>query len=385
MTTFPMDLVRPDLRAFTGYSSARTSFAGPPARVWLNANEAAEASSVDPDGAARRYPQPQPVALREAYAAYLGAHPDQLLLARGSDEAIDVLVRALCRPGTEEGIVVCSPTFGMYAVSAALHGVPVHDVPQRDTGDGFVHDLDAVARSVRSTGARVVFLASPGNPSGSVVEIDAVLALAREISGSAMVVLDEAYTEFANEPSAVPDLAQHPTLGVLRTMSKAHGLAGARVGALVAHPDLVAVLRRVQAPYPMPAPVTEIAVRALQESALTLTAERISTTVRLRDRLAAIIAGHPGVHAVYGSEANFVLARCADVDQVIGDVGSQAIAIRDMRHLPGLHDAVRITVGTDDDLDALAQALNQGHTGRSAVNTVPETTKTIKTTKERTR
>ncbi len=354
--TFPMDLVRPDLHTFGGYSSARTSFAGPLASIWLNANEAAEPNSVDPDGTARRYPQPQPAALRAAYAAYLGARGDQLLLARGSDEAIDVLVRALCRPGSDDGIIVCSPTFGMYAVSAALHGVPVHDVPQQDRGDRFVHDLSAVAHTVRSTGARIVFIASPGNPSGSVVEVEAVLGLVQAVSDIAMVVLDEAYTEFSGELSAIPDLDQHPTLGVLRTMSKAHGLAGARVGALVAHPDLIAVLGRVQAPYPMPAPVTEMAVRALEQKVLTQTAERVTSTVHRRDRLASIVASHPGVRAVYTSEANFVLARCVDTDQVIRDVAAHAIAIRDMRHLPGLHDAVRVSVGTDADLDALAAA-----------------------------
>ncbi|MGB3595220.1 MAG: aminotransferase class I/II-fold pyridoxal phosphate-dependent enzyme, partial [Ornithinimicrobium sp.] len=152
------------------------------------------------------------------------------------------------------------------------------------------------------------------------------------------------------------------TLGLLRTMSKAHGLAGARVGALVAHSDLVAVLRRVQAPYPMPAPVTELAGSALEDEAVAQTAERIASTVHRRDRLVAILARHPGVRAVYASEANFVLARCADVDQVLRDVAAHAIAIRDMRHLPGLHDAVRISVGTDADLDALQAALETTET-----------------------
>ncbi|MGB3258546.1 MAG: histidinol-phosphate transaminase [Ornithinimicrobium sp.] len=362
MTGFPMGLVRPDLRGFAGYSSARTSFAGPAASIWLNANEAAEPSSVDPDGTARRYPQPQPAALRASYAAYLRAREDQILLARGSDEAIDVLVRALCRPGSDEGIVVCSPTFGMYAVSAALHGVPVHDVPQHDAGDRFVHDLSAVSQAVRDTSARIVFIASPGNPSGSVVEVEALVRLVEAVSDIAMVIVDEAYTEFSAGRSAVPDLDHHPTLGLLRTMSKAHGLAGARVGALVAHPDLVAVLRRVQAPYPMPAPVTELAGSALEDEAVAQTAERIASTVHRRDRLVAILARHPGVRAVYASEANFVLARCADVDQVLRDVAAHAIAIRDMRHLPGLHDAVRISVGTDADLDALQAALETTET-----------------------
>lgn len=359
MSEFPRHLLRPDLRTFAGYSSARTSFTGPPARIWLNANEAAEPNSVDPDGRSRRYPPPQPTSLRGAFAAYLGARDEQVLLARGSDEAIDVLVRALCRPGSAEGIVVCSPTFGMYAVSAVLHGVPSHDAPQQDTGNRFEHDLEAVAKVVRATGARIVFLASPGNPSGSVIEIERVLTLARDLAGVAVVVLDEAYGEFASQGSAIDHLDNHPTLAVLRTMSKAHGLAGARVGALVAHPDLVSVVSRVQAPYPMPGPVVDLALRALQEQSLTDTHGRVAATRDRRDRLAEIISAHPDVTAVYDSEANFVLARSGDVDELLRAVVGHGIAIRDMRHLPGLHDAIRISVGTDDEIDALSQALAQ--------------------------
>lgn len=356
--TFPMSLIREDLAAFGGYSSARTSFDGPPATIWLNANEASSANVADPDGRTRRYPQPQPDALRTALSAYLGADYEQLLIARGSDEAIDVLIRTVCAPGGDRGIITCSPTFGMYAVSAAVHGVPAHDVPQHDTSTGFEHDLEAVATAVRATGARIVFLASPGNPTGSVIDLYDVLALADDIADVAMVVLDEAYVEFADEGSAIAAVAAHPTLAVLRTMSKAHGLAGARIGALIAHPDLVSVMRRVQAPYPLPTPAVDVAIEALSPASLADTAIRVDATVELRDRLAQIVTQARGVTCVYDSQANFVLARTSAPDRLIDAVRHQGIAIRDMRHLPGLSDAVRISVGTSDDLDALAHALH---------------------------
>jgi len=281
-----------------------------------------------------------------------------VLLARGSDEAIDVLIRTVCAPGGDRGIITCSPTFGMYAVSAAVHGVRSHDVPQHDTGSTFVHDLEAVATAVRYTGARIVFLASPGNPTGSVIDLYDVLTLADDIADVAMVVLDEAYVEFADEGSALAAVAAHPTLAVLRTMSKAHGLAGARIGALIAHPDLIAVMRRVQAPYPLPTPAVDVAIEALSPLSLADTATRVDATVDLRDRLARIVVQARGVKGVYDSQANFVLARTAAPDRLIDAVRHQGIAIRDMRHLPGLSDAVRISVGTSSDLDALAQALN---------------------------
>ncbi|MGB7448022.1 MAG: histidinol-phosphate transaminase [Ornithinimicrobium sp.] len=378
---FPVHLIRADLRAFAGYSSARTSHAGPAARIWLNANEAAEPNRADTHGTARRYPSPQPQALRQAFADYLGVDAAGLLLARGSDEAIDTLVRTVCGPGGEEGVVLCPPTFGMYAVSATVHGVPVHEVSQVDTGHRFDHDLGRVSETVRRTGARVVFLASPGNPTGSTVPREDLDQLLGDLAGRAVVVLDEAYAEFARPAptspgapaagsGAVPsaaDLSRHPHLAVLRTMSKAHGLAGARVGALVAHPELVDVLRRVQAPYPLATPAVDLALAALTHQALRDTAARVQSTKRRRDRLADVLSRHPDVSTVYDSEANFVLVRCSGPDAVLNRLREAGIAVRDMRHLPGLADALRVSVGTGEEIEFLAEALSpvSGARGRT--------------------
>jgi len=368
MTRFPRHLVRADLQAFDGYSSARTSFAGPPARIWLNANEAAEPNRADPGGSVRRYPPPQPEPLRRSFADYLGARQSQVLLARGSDEAIDGLVRTLCPPGSDAGIVVCPPTFGMYAVSAAVHGVPVHEVPQVDAGHRFRHDLGAVADTVRRTGARVVFLDSPGNPTGSTVDPGQLDTLLGDLAEHSVVVLDEAYAEFDVEGrSWVPDLARHPHLAVLRTMSKAHGLAGARVGALVADPELVQVVGRVQAPYPLPAPAVEMALSALAPEAIQHTHARVAATARRRERLAAVLAGHPGVATVYDSAANFVLVRSGEADSMLSRLREAAIAVRDMRHLPGLSDALRVSVGTEEEIDAVVRALRDDRAPATAL------------------
>jgi histidinol-phosphate aminotransferase len=370
---FPTHLVRADLRAFTGYSSARTSHAGPAARIWLNANEAAEPNRADVAGTARRYPSPQPERLRRALADYLGVDASGLLLARGSDEAIDTLVRTVCPPAGGSGVLVCPPTFGMYAVSATVHGVPVHEVPQVDTGHRFEHDLDRVAQTVRRTGARLVFLASPGNPTGSTIPRADLEQLLDALVGQALVVVDEAYGEFARHPerangpapadssaaSWLADVRHHPHLAVLRTMSKAHGLAGARVGALVAHPELVTVLRRIQAPYPLATPAVELALAALTQEALRDTAASVQATVHRREHLAALLGRHADVSAVYDSQANFVLVRCADPDTVLERLRDAAIAVRDMRHLPGLDNALRVSVGTADEIDLLAQALSE--------------------------
>ncbi|ANS77826.1 Histidinol-phosphate aminotransferase [Serinicoccus hydrothermalis] len=356
-TTFPAHLVRPDLRDFAGYSSARTSApTGLPDRIWLNANESGVASSADDAGGSRRYPDPQPPALVEAFADLWATTPDRVVVGRGSDEAIELLVRSLCRPGGD-GVVVTSPTFGMYAVSARLHGVPVIDVPQTDDELRWRVDTAAVARAVRDKGARLVFLASPGNPTGSVVPLREIAALTEELADQAVVVVDEAYGEFAAQRSAITLLEEHPTLVVLRTLSKAHALAGARVGIALAHPDLVAVLRRVQAPYPLPAPVTELALRALSEEVLHATRQHVGDVLRLRDQVGRWLRDLDGVRTVYASEANFFLVRCDDPDALLHTLGAAGIVVRDMRHLPGLHDALRITIGTGPEMSALREAL----------------------------
>lgn len=353
---FPEQLVREDLRDFTGYSSARTSAVGVPARIWLNANESGLPNDADGDGANRRYPDPQPAALVDAFADLWATTPDRVVVGRGSDELIELLVRSLCRPGGD-GVVVCTPTFGMYAVSARLHGTPVVDVPQVDDGLTWRVDTAAVREAAREDGARVVFLTSPGNPTGSVVPLREIADLATSLEQQAVVVVDEAYGEYAEERSAATLLEEHPNLVVLRTLSKAHALAGARVGIALCHPRLATVLRRVQAPYPLPVPATELALEALGPGALAGTRRRVLETLTLRDQVGRRLRDLPGVRAVYATEANFHLVRCDDAGELLHTLASAGIVVRDMRHLPGLEDALRITVGSPAEMAALDQAL----------------------------
>jgi histidinol-phosphate aminotransferase len=177
-----LDLVRPDLRGFAGYASARSERVPGDIEpdVWLNANESPWANAADADARCRRYPEPQPEALCVALAALYGCAREELLVGRGSDEAIDLLVRALCVAG-HDAVLVTPPVFGMYAVSARLQRASVVEVPLRDRDDGFVADLDAVAASALAQGAKLVFLCSPSNPTGGVVPLDGIAALARRV------------------------------------------------------------------------------------------------------------------------------------------------------------------------------------------------------------
>ncbi|WP_285319151.1 histidinol-phosphate transaminase [Stenotrophomonas maltophilia group sp. Smal35] len=348
-------LVRPDLQAFAGYSSARSTAV--PGEVWLNANESAWANPADAAGSSRRYPEPQPLALREGLAALYGVTPPQLLIGRGSDEAIDLLVRALCVPG-RDGVLVTPPVFGMYAVCARLQGAALIEVPLVDTEDGLRADLDAVIDTARARNATLVFLCAPSNPAGSDIALDEVERVAVALRGQALVVVDEAYVEYAQRPSATTLLATHANLAVLRTLSKAHALAAARIGTLIAAPELIAVLRRCQAPYPVPTPCTELAVQALQPAALARTAERVATIIAERERLSAALPGLPGVRRVYRSSGNYLLVRFADAQAAFDTLLDAGVVVRDQRAAPQLGDALRISIGSPEENDRVLAALS---------------------------
>lgn len=350
----PLDLVRADLRDFAGYSSARTSrLAGD---VWLNANESPWANPADAGADVRRYPDPQPAALRATLAALYGCDPTQLLAGRGSDEAIDLLVRALCRPGAD-AVLVTSPTFGMYAVCAKLHGARVVDVPLVDEGDAWHCDLDAVGDVALAEDVKLVFLCSPGNPTGSLLPLADIAALARRLEGRALVVVDEAYIEYAEAPSAVTLLGSARNIAVLRTLSKAHALAAARIGSVIADAGLIGALQRCQAPYPLPAPCVELAMRALESRTRTATEAGIATILRERAALERALARVPGVRAVYRSSANFVLVRFENAQDAFDRLLAARIVVRDMRAAPRLGDALRISLGTPGQNAAVLECL----------------------------
>jgi len=338
-----LQLVREDLRDFAGYSSARsTKVSG---EIWLNANESPWPSDADTQAIARRYPDPQPAQLRSALADLYGVAPEQILIGRGSDEAIDLLVRALCVPA-RDAVLVTPPVFGMYAVCARLQGARLVEVPLLDDATDFHVDLDEVTRRALAENVKIVFLCSPGNPAGGVIPAEDVLAVAQRLDGRALVVVDEAYVEFAAAPSLADKVANQNNLAVLRTLSKAHALAAARIGCVIANPALIDVLRRCQAPYPVPAPCTEVALRALTPGALAATRERIAIVKAERETLRRKLAACAGVRRVYPAQGNFLLARFDDASAAYSALLAHGVVVRDQRGSPQLDDALRISLGT---------------------------------------
>jgi histidinol-phosphate aminotransferase len=334
----PVSMVRPDLRQFTAYQAASP---GQDA-VRLHANESAWRHDWDVSPAGlNRYPDPRPDSVLRRLAELYGVAVEQLLLTRGSDDAIDVLLRTTCSAGRDR-IVICPPTFGMYAVAARLQGAAVDEVPL-DASRDFALDVDAVIQAGRQ--AKLVFLCSPNNPTGNLIPASEVVAICRAMAGHGLVVVDEAYGEFAPEQALTPLRRECPNLVLLRTLSKAYALAGARLGVLIADPDLVRVLRAVMPPYPVPSLCIEAAERLLQPGPVARAHDEARETLQRREILRRDLAGSPAVVQVWPSAGNFLLVRCRDARRMVEDCADAGLLIRDFSRTPGLENCVRVTVG----------------------------------------
>ena len=343
-------LARPEILALKAYSHA----AWEPSLQRMHANELPWRVAGDSSQAGlNRYPEPQPPPLVRGMAAFYGVDPSCLLVGRGSDEAIDLLLRVFCRAG-QDNILVCPPTYSMYAVAAGIQGAGVVNVPLR--GDGFELDVEAVLARVDAS-IKLVFVCSPNNPTGNALPREHVLRLADALAERALVVVDEAYVEFMPEGSSVaPLVGSRPNLVVMRTLSKSHGLAGARCGALIATPELIALARKVIPPYAITEMTVEVVAPLLQPAGIAAMRQRVQDILAERERLSAALARLPCVLRQWPSEGNFILADFADADEALRRVRGAGLIIRDMRQA-ALPRALRISVGTPDQNNTLLQAL----------------------------
>jgi histidinol-phosphate aminotransferase len=349
-----LDLARPDLRALRPYEPG----AWEPGMTRLNANESPWRLPSDPTARGLNvYPPPRPAAVRAALASYYGIDAERLLVTRGSSEAIDVVIRGFCRAG-QDGILTTPPTFDMYRVYATIQAAAIRHVPLVADA-GFRFDLDAVLAAVDAT-TRIVFICSPNNPTGTVVEPDALAALAAGLEGRALLVVDAAYQEYAEDQGLDALLARFEHVAVLRTLSKFVALAGARCGALLGAPDVIRYLENVLPPYTYPTPSIEIVATALEPASLAVARERIALIRSERERLADALAALDGVLEVYASQANFVLVRLVDRDAFTAAARHGGVLVRSFSGDPTLADCVRITIGRLEDNNQLLAALAAG-------------------------
>jgi histidinol-phosphate aminotransferase len=347
-------LVRPEIRNLKPYVTARQESA----TVRLNANELpCSAGNADGGAALNRYPTIRPVALQSALSRLYGVAPANLLVTRGSSEAIDLLVRAFCRAG-RDSVIVTPPTFAMYRVYADIQGARTIAAPLSGERD-FRLEVGAVLERCEPE-TKLVFVCSPNNPTGNVVPHTDILELARARSGQSVIVVDEAYAEFNDEDSLGTFIPEFDNLVVLRTLSKALGLAGARCGTITAAPALIGWLDRMLAPYALATPVCDRVLDAMSAENLNRARRAVAEVVRERERMATALAGLPPVARVWPSRTNFLLVRFHDLAAVMRVLGERRILIRDFPQDPVLENCARITIGAREENDLLLATLKKG-------------------------
>ncbi|MDO9834405.1 histidinol-phosphate transaminase [Glaesserella parasuis] len=344
-------LSRKNLQSLTPYQSARRL--GGSGDVWLNANEYALSPNFDlTDRTFNRYPEPQPQAVIEGYATYAGVMPENVLVSRGGDESIELIIRAFCEP--TDCVLYCPPTYGMYSVSAETCGIALKTVPL--TAD-FQLNLPEIERNL--DGVKVVFVCSPNNPTGTLVKRSDLLKLLQITTGKAIVVMDEAYIEFCPQATMVNELPNYPHLAIIRTLSKAFALAGLRCGFTLANAELINVLQKVIAPYPLPVPVADIAAQALSTQGIEHVKQRIEEVLTLRADLQKNLENLPLVEKVFESDGNYLLVKFQDGPKVFKALWDQGIILRDQHKALGLQNCVRITVGTREENARVVEAIGE--------------------------
>ena len=346
------DLARPEIRALKAYQHASWE----PGLVRLHANELPWRAPLDTSEAGlNHYPEPHPHELAARLATLYGLGADWVLPGRGSDEAIDLLTRSYCR-AEHDAVLITPPTFGMYGVAARIQGAGVIEVPLRPECN-FALEPAAILAALTPQ-VKLVYLCSPNNPTGNLFDRAAVLTLATQLPGRALLVLDEAYVEFSGQASLVSELASHPALVVLRTLSKAYGLAGARCGTLLAHPEVIALLSKVIQPYAVTQLSIEAVFRTLQPEPLAIAARRVADIIDQRSHLSAALAAQRGTRRVWPSAANFLLVEFADASAALQRARAAGLLVRDVRAHAALQNALRISVGGREQNELLIASLS---------------------------
>jgi histidinol-phosphate aminotransferase len=342
---------REDILALSGYK-AGAQIAD---TIRLNANEAPQSGSSDTIPAAlNRYPEVHPMRLRRRMAELFGAPAENTLVTRGSSEAIDVLIRAWCR-AYSDSLITTPPTFDMYRVYANIQGAQIIEVPLAADND-FQLDADAVIRSC-TPDTKLIFICSPNNPTGTLVPESDIMTILAARRRQSLVVVDEAYIEFADRESIARKVPDYDNLVVLRTLSKAHALAGARCGAAIASEEIIAILGRVLPPYSFPTPVIESVMAALADDRMAASRAAVTEIIRQRARMGEALSSLPCVAWVWPSQSNFLLVRFHDLAIVQEQLLARNILIRDISAGPGLAKCARITIGAVEENDALLEAL----------------------------
>ena len=343
-------LVRKNVQKLTPYQSARRI--GGNGYVWLNANEYPVAPNFQlTEQNFNRYPEAQPEQVINRYAQYAGVTPEQVIVSRGADEAIELLMRAFCEPETDT-VLYCPPTYGMYQVSAETLGIKTKTVP---TKSNWQLDLDGIKQNLDNV--KLIYVCSPNNPTGNLIDQDDIKTLLKLAENRALVIIDEAYIEFYPNSTVVSWLANYPHLVILRTLSKAFALAGLRCGFTLANKPVIDALQKVIAPYPLATPVADIATQALSKDGINTMKLHVINLNNQKEKLANQLSALEIVEEVYPSEANYLCVKFQSNKEVFSKLWNEGIILRDQSKSIGQDGFIRISIGTQAECEAVITAL----------------------------
>ena len=348
ITTDLQALVRPHILEMKPYASARSEYTGSTG-IFLDANE-------NPLGSAtgqpyNRYPDPLQKKLKEKLAEIKGVKDEQIFLGNGSDEAIDLLIRAFCEPG-EDQLLILPPTYGMYEVSANINKVEIQKVSL--TPD-FQLDVPAIQTALTSS-TKLLFICSPNNPTGNLLKEADILALL-ESQQKGLVIVDEAYIDFASTKGLLPYLDKFPHLVVMQTFSKAWGLAGLRLGMAFAHPFVIDILNRIKPPYNLNQVTQELGLEALEN--ISAKEKMVRQLLQERERVTNLLAEMKGIHLVFPSDANFLLVKMENAQEVYHKLLEKLIILRNRSYVHLCEGSLRISIGKKEENDEMLRGLRQ--------------------------
>ncbi|MGV8827974.1 MAG: histidinol-phosphate transaminase [Breznakibacter sp.] len=340
------ELVRPNIFNLKPYSSARDEFTGE-ASVYLDANESPYNSPYN------RYPDPYQRKLKKKVAELKQVAVEQIFLGNGSDEPIDLLIKAFCTPGTDN-IISIDPTYGMYQVAADINEVEVRRVALTAS---FELNTKALLDAADDN-SKLLFICSPNNPTGNSFKRSEILEITNAFQG--IVVLDEAYIDFSSQESLLPELNQHPNLVVLQTFSKAWGMAGLRLGMAFASKEIIGILNKIKYPYNINILTQEKVLEMLQDEERT--GKWVATTIEERGKMARELENFSFVTTIHPSDANFLLIRTLDANGLYKFLVDQKIIVRNRSTVTLCNNCIRITIGSPEENQQILEALKQYQT-----------------------
>ena len=340
-------ILRENIKNLIPYSSARDEFKGE-ASVYLDANENSFGSPLPENY--NRYPDPLQSEIKKRLSLIKGVPPRNIFMGNGSDEAIDILFRAFCRPGIDNVITV-PPTYGMYEVSASINDVEVRKVK---LNQAFQLNMESLGEAV-DTNTRIIFICSPNNPTGNSIDRDDIQTLLANFDG--LVVVDEAYINYSRQKTFIQELTEFSNLVVLQTLSKAWGLAGLRVGMAFASEEIIEVFNKVKPPYNINQASQQLVLNALEN--VEQVNVWIKQTVAEREKLTAELASLDYVHKIYPSDANFLLVKMSDPVSIYNSLVNNGIIVRDRSKVELCEGCLRITVGTPQENEILMENLKE--------------------------